>query len=494
MGTRITDFVASWAAASPGREAAIDSHRRLTYHDLLAEVDLWSSALLHAGVSRGDRVMCRSKPGVDSWACFLGTASIGAIWVGVTARQTPRELSALATDSAPAVKIDLLDHDAGVVDETWWSKDTVLGSNVLNGQLARARRRVEATDPAAMIYTSGTTGVPKGALIPHRALVYCGRIQAGHWYPLPPRQLCDLPMNHIGGLGDICTSTLVAGGTLVFRDRFDPEAAVRLIDREGVTHLYYIPTQLLAMVRSDAWKNADLSSLEWIIWGGASAPRELLVALSATGARLGTSYSLTESVGSITYTDAEDPIGTLTWSIGRVDPNYEVRLATADGADAATGKMGEIWTRGDHVFAGYHCDPEKTAATIDAEGWLHTGDLAVQEPDGSIRLVGRLSDMFKSGGFNVYPREIENVLEQHPAVRIAVVVSAPHPTWGEVGHAFVVAEPGTSPEVLRDFAAQRLANYKIPKRFGLVPELPLLSNGKVDRKALARLARAETVT
>ncbi|MCW6004331.1 AMP-binding protein [Micromonospora sp. CPCC 205371] len=512
---RITDYVDHWAQRYPDREALVLDDDRWSYARLRAHVHSCSAALLAAGVRRGDRVALLGHQRPECYAVFLATAAIGAIWVGLNPRYTSAELAHVVADSQPRVLFGMLDADdqaqlrtlrelaalgvARVVTKDRAvpglseSHDEFLrgGSDLPAEQLASVRAAVRPADPAAMIYTSGTTGRPKGALVPHGGLAYCGVVQSGRWYGGAPRKLCDLPLNHIGGLGDICTSMLTAGGTVVFIERFDAAGAVRTVERERLTHLYWIPTQLLAAVQTPEWTQTDLSSLEWILWGGAAAPLSLLNTLHAVGARLGTSYSLTESTGSVTYTDPDDPLDVLAWSVGRVDPHYEVSLRRADGSPAAPGQSGEIVIRGDHITRGYFRNPDATRAAIDADGWLHTGDLAQQEPGGHIRLVGRLKEMYKSGGYNVYPREVEAAIEDHPAVSLVAVIGVPDPRWGEVGHAFVVLRaPATAAELER-FARSRLANYKVPKVFWLETDLPKLPVGKVDKTELRRRAGAD---
>ncbi|WP_283134383.1 class I adenylate-forming enzyme family protein [Rhizohabitans arisaemae] len=512
--SRITDYVDHWATRRPTSEALVGDTGRWTYERLRDDVDRCAAALLAAGVRRGDRVALLGHPQPECYVVFLATAAIGGVWVGLNPKYTVAELAHVVADSEPKLLFGMLDADDPAQPETL-SRLRDLGSMRVvtrdrevaglstayqtfvdvtpedrGDRLASARAQVRPLDPAAMIYTSGSTGKPKGALVPHTGLAYCGVVQAGRWYGDAPRKLCDLPLNHIGGLGDICTSVLTAGGTVVFMERFDAAGALRTVERERLTHLYCIPTQLLAAVRTPEWSQCDLSSLEYILWGGAAAPLSLLSTLAKTGARLGTSYSLTESTGSVTYTDPGDPLDVLAWSVGRVDPHYEVALRRSDGATAVPGEAGELLIRGDFITRGYFRNPGATREAIDEDGWLHTGDLAQEEPGGHIRLVGRLKEMFKSGGYNVYPREIEAALEEHPAVALAAVVGVPDERWGEVGHAFIVSNSSVTSDELQRFARSRLANYKVPKVFRLERDLPKLPIGKIDKVELRRRAAA----
>jgi acyl-CoA synthetase (AMP-forming)/AMP-acid ligase II len=198
---------------------------------------------------------------------------------------------------------------------------------------------------------------------------------------------------------------------------------------------------------------------------------------------------MTETVGSVTYTDDDADDDTLASTLGRPDPAYETKIVTAGGdAVARPGETGELCVRSPHLMIEYFQKPEATSRTVDAEAWLHTGDLVTARPDGNLELVGRLSDMVKSGGENVYPREVEQVLEAHPHVVAAAVVARAHELWGEVGHAYVVVRQPVADEALREHARNHLARYKIPKQFEQVSELPLLPSGKVDRRTLTTRA------
>jgi fatty-acyl-CoA synthase len=273
-------------------------------------------------------------------------------------------------------------------------------------------------------------------------------------------------------------------------ESFDPVGSLDAIERERLNVWGGVPTMLQLCVETPGFDRRDLSSLEYVLWGGAAAPRPLLERLARLGVKLATSYGMTESTGSVTYTDLDADLDTLAETVGRPHPGYQVRLAREDGRPCAPGEEGEIRVRGDFVMLGYFNRPEATAETLDAEGWLHTGDVAVARADGNWRLVGRKSEMFKSGGYNVYPREIEIALESHPGVAMAAVVGVPDPLYQEVGHAFVLPRGDTEPSEaeLRAFLRERLANYKVPKRLFVRRELPMLPIGKIDRVRLAEEA------
>lgn len=465
----IGDYVQHWAQRTPDAAAAADADGERDYARLAQDVDATASWLLTAGVRRGDRVAGLARPDAAFWTAFLATVSIGGVWVGLNPKHTETERHRVLADAQPTVVLNLTADPAPVAAPD-------------RAALVDARAGVTGADAAALVYTSGSSGAPKGALLPHRGFTFCSVVQAEHWYTRTPRVLVNLPVNHVGCLGDLGVATLVAGGAVVLQPTFTPAEVLSLLDRRQVTVWGAVPAMFELCVRDPAWAAADLSSLELIVWSGGAMPLPLARTLSMRGARLLNCYGMTETVGSITYTGASDSLDTLTSTVGRPDPRYQVRIVV-DGRDADVEEQGEIQVRGDHLFLGYHRDPHGTGAAFDND-WFRTGDRAVRQGDGSIRLVGRTSDMFKSGGYNIYPREIETALESHPAVTLAAVVGVPDSLYGEVGHAWVVAADGLASDALRDHLRRHLANYKIPKAIHHVDALPLLPIGKVDKRAL----------
>jgi acyl-CoA synthetase (AMP-forming)/AMP-acid ligase II len=518
---RISDYVAHHARAHPAREALVLGPARWSYGRLAEDVDRHAASLLAAGVAKGDRVALFSTPRPECFIGFLATASIGGIALGLNPKFPIEELRYFVADAEPKVLIGHArdaegDHRAVlaqlarehaclartiVLDESGEPETQrfdawlAAGADVGAAALARARAAVATGDPCLLVYTSGTTGRPKGALIPHRALTLCSAVQAERWSADPLRCLCNLPVNHIGYMGDISSYVLVAGGTNVFLEKFDPAAMLATIERERLTGWGHVPTAFALVLGLPDVGRYDLSSLELVIWGGASMPRALIEAVQRlTGARLATSYGSTETGGSVTYTDFDADLDTLAETVGRPDPRFQVRVADAEGRPVAPGGEGEIQVRGEHVMLGYWHRPEATRDAFLAGGWYRTGDVALLRRDGNLALRGRLSEMYKSGGENVYPREVEAVLEQHPGVALAAVFGVADAVYGEVGRACVVPRPGRAPTpaVLRAFCRERLANFKVPKVIEVRAALPMLPIGKVDKRALRREADALT--
>jgi acyl-CoA synthetase (AMP-forming)/AMP-acid ligase II len=350
-------------------------------------------------------------------------------------------------------------------------------------------------DPCAIVYTSGSTGAPKGALLSQAAMIRSAVISWEHWYGAltPQRTVVQHPINHVGWLVCECISTLVPGGTMFFQERFSGAETLRLVERERLNLWVAFPSMLMLAMDTPEFRSCDLSSLRTVALGMSATVDVMRAFQSRTGAAMRVSYGLTEaSGGAVTATGPDDALEVVATGIGRPLPGVGVRLAADGGEPPAPGQPGELLVRDRCLFLGYLNRPDATAAALDGAGWLHTGDIAVADGAGGLRLVGRRHEMFKSGGYNVYPTEVETVVGRHPAVSAAAVVEVADELWGEVGVAFVVPRPGGRVDEveLRAFALEQLANYKVPKRFVLLDALPELPNGKFDRVRLRAEARS----
>ncbi|TSA55094.1 MAG: hypothetical protein D4R38_01145, partial [Dehalococcoidia bacterium] len=264
------------------------------------------------------------------------------------------------------------------------------------------------------------------------------------------------------------------------------------IQEEKITFMGQVPAMFMLQFMLPDFDSYDLSSLKTIIWAGSAAPESMIQRLSKTGATLMTGYGQTENAGFITYTKQGDSMDDLIQTAGKCYPPFKIKLVDSKGKEVSQGEVGELWMKGDLVMKGYWNRPEATAETITRDGWLKSGDLATMDGRGYIKIVGRTKEMFKSGGYNVYPREIEAVIEQYPGVAFVTVIPIPDETWQEVGKAYIMPVPGKNVEVeeIRELCKKHLANYKIPKQFEVRPLLPLLASGKVDRRALVEEEKA----
>jgi acyl-CoA synthetase (AMP-forming)/AMP-acid ligase II len=279
---------------------------------------------------------------------------------------------------------------------------------------------------------------------------------------------------------------MLGGGTILFQEHFDPRGLLAAIAAHRITFLLQVTAMYHQILAAHARKTHDTSSLQYVFFLGAPMPRAMIDALRQLGGTVVTGWGLTESTASVTYTAPDDDVEILARSVGRAAPGFDIRIVDGAGAPLPAGETGEVLVRGACVMAGYFGKPAATAETLDADGWLRSGDLGRIDESGRLYLAGRIKEMFKSGGYNVYPREVELVLEAHPAIALAVVVAAPDPVYYEIGCAFLIRKDGCRAEEseVADFCRDRLANYKIPKLFVIRDALPMLAIGKIDKVAL----------
>ena len=508
---RIGACVAFHAAREPDREAAVAGDVRITWRDLDRSVGCWAKAFLAAGVEHGDRVAMLAPASTQWLAVMLAVTDIGAIWTGfhpryrlpefrhVTALAEPKVLIAFrhidGRDYATELRhlraespglADMVMIDEPLDDATMAETFLEVGTDTTEMELENRRDEVTIDDTAVLIFTSGTTGRPKAAMVRHRALLLGAMVENEHWPMTRPRLLHMMPVNHIAGIGMTAVFALMTGGTLVFQSRFDAGELLRLIEEERIDHVLGSPVQFHMMAHHEDVARRDLSSLKYITWGGAPMAASLVEKLNRLPGHLCTSFGMTELGLYVTFTRPDDDFEVLSTTIGKPHAGFDIRIADADGRLTPPGGRGEIQARGPWLLAGYWGDDEATRQAYTADGWFRTGDVVRLREDGNLEIVGRTKEMYISGGFNIYPREIEVTLEEHPDVGLVAVMGVPDEVYGEVGHAFVEPVPGAAPEIdeLDHWCRERLANYKVPKTFEIDRELPRLPIGKIDKQAL----------
>ncbi len=345
-------------------------------------------------------------------------------------------------------------------------------------------------DPAMIQYTSGTTGKPKGVLLSHHQITNTSRIMAlVKELDESTVKLSVAPLFHTGGCVGGVLGAMQIGASLILMRSFDAERILDLIETERATYTFVVPTMLIAMLEAQRHNPRDLSSLTMIFSGGSTVPVDVVRrAEHEFGVRLIIGYGLTESSPAITHTRPGDDPRDISETIGRAIPLVDVRIVDPEsGETVPVGTPGELCCRGFNVMMGYYEMPEATAETIDADGWLHTGDLCTMDERGYCRITGRIKDMIIRGGENIYPREIEEVLVCHPDVASVAVFAIADDYWGEqVGCAFVPVAGAKPPsETLRDHCSQSLARHKIPKFWFALDELPLTPSGKIQKFRLS---------
>ena len=484
--------VVAWGFA-PGER------RTWTYAALLAESERVARALL-ARFEPGEHVAVYA-PNVAEWLLLeLGAGLAGLVLVTVNPASRTRELEYVLRQSRSVGLFHSESFRGNPMSQ--WVAEARPGLPELRevvpfeawesflqcGEAARALPEVAPDDPVQIQYTSGTTGNPKGALLHHRGLTNNSRIygelvalRAGDVYAHA------MPFFHTAGCVMAALGTIQARATHAFLPAFDPGRLLELMERERATHMLGVPTMMIAMLEHPDFSLRDLSHVRVAVAGGASVPPEIVRAIEARlGARFCIVYGQTEASPLITQTRLDDTPDDKAFTVGPPLPHAEVKIVSpATGDLARFGEVGELCARGYMVMKEYFDKPEATAAAIDAEGWLHTGDLATMDERGYCRITGRLKDMVIRGGENMFPAEIEAVLIEHPAVAEAAVIGVPDPRMGEELAAFVRSSAeAPSVEALRAHVRTRLAAPKTPRYWVFLTEFPLTGSGKIQKFVL----------
>ena len=504
----VVSWVEHHARRTPERVALVDSHRGLeaNYGELARRVRslAWSLAAEHR-VGLGDRVAVLSRNDTRVFEVLHACALLGAIAVPLNWRLTPAELTAIAADAAPEVLVHEswagpvaaeVASGAGVPRRISWASEQGEDDDyeALAAQEAPADWAPAPVDADAVwtiVYTSGTTGLPKGVQATHAGvLASMLGILVAHAVTASSRCLTVLPTFHVAGLNLHANPVLYAGGTVVVARTFEPAQALRLLTDPAtpVTHFCGVPANYQFLQQLPDFADAPLRPFVAVV-GGSPVPSALVSAWADRGVALTTVFGITEAGACVTTVPPGrelDRNGT----VGLPVLYARCRIRTAEDRPAAAGETGELQVAGPLVTPGYWRNPAATAEAFAPDGWLRTGDAARLTDDGYFVLVDRWKDMYISGGENVYPAEVENVLHAHAGVSQAAVVGAPHPRWGETGVAFVVParEAAVGPDELVAWCRDRLAGYKVPSRIELVDELPRNATGKVLKGPLRTTA------
>lgn len=509
-------YVEKWAVETPEAEALIFGEERLSWQAFKAEMDRIALAYLDVGVQKGDRVAFMAMARNEFLTTYMAANKVGAIWLGLNPKFTLDELRYQIGDSKPTVLItlrsfmgnDLQDTIRALMQEFPFIKKTLIIGDAFEGaqnfhefinrsreallaELEQRTAMAQADDRALLMYTSGSTGQPKGVVHTHKSIIENIKVEVQKFHlHSKTRALLHFPINHVAADVEIGFAAIMVGGCNIMMDSFHPVESLKMVERERITLIGQVPVMFLLQMKQPQFRETDFSSVEQFVWAGAAAPKIMVDVLSGicqkTGASLITGYGSTEVCGFVTYTEPNEEPDRLLHSAGKIAEPFELKIVDDDRRELPDGEIGEIAVRGPFLFQEYLNKPEETAAVIDEEGWYYTSDLARKDEWGYIYITGRKSEMFKTGGENVFPREVEDVLESHAGVLFAAVIGVPDPLYQEVGWAFIMHKPGAEvrEEELLELCKQRLANFKVPKRFFIRPSLPLLPAGKVNKVAL----------
>ena len=499
---RAYDWLAHHRAHRPTKIAIRDlgTSRGFTYADLERRADAMASYLQSLGIGRGDRVAVLAHNGVEYFDIQFACARIGSIAVLLNWRLTVPELEYIVNDSSPS----LLVHDASFSDAALELQQRCGTAHLLaidhnpddenpyeiameSGAPRFTWADLTHDDVSTIMYTSGTTGHPKGAMITYGMTFWnCVNLGIPGGIGLDTVHLSVLPLFHTGGLNCYSNPVLHAGGTVVIARTFDPGEVLRAIGdpKQGITSFFAVPAPYQFMMRHPEFETTDLSRLRLAGVGGAPCALTILETWAGRGILLVQGFGMTETSPAAIFLDPADAMRKI-GSTGKALLHTELRIVNDDGGDCADGEIGELWVAGPHITPGYWNRPDATASSFEGR-WLKTGDAARTDDEGFVYIVDRWKDMYISGGENVYPAEIENVLYQLPAVAEAAVIGVPSDRWGEVGLAVLVLKPGTEidrAEVV-GHCVERLAKFKVPNDIAIIEVLPRNAAGKVLKREL----------
>lgn len=487
----IPDLIARRAELRPDAIALEDAARSFNYAELNRRAAQAATLLVAHGITPGDRVALFARNRIEFFELLFACAKLGAVLVPLNWRMPLPELGPLFADAEPALLIHG-DEDAAIAAQLAPGLPAIdLDADYETRLTAAAPHPGRADWPEEgiwyLLYTSGTTGQPKGVIYTYRmALANYVNIRSAVDIASTDTSVSFLPLFHTAGINLHSLPTLLAGGRVIVVPGYDAEALVRLLEARRLDTFFAVPAVYQSLLEHPRFPAAPLAHVRHWGCGGAPLPDALVERYRGLGIRVCNGMGMTETGPTAFLADPADAwqrIG----SVGKPQLLCSARIVDGEGRDVPDGHEGDLLFAGPGVTPGYWRNPEATCETFTPDGWLRSGDIARRDPDGFFHIVGRRKDMFISGGENVFPAEVENVLCAHPAIAEAAVIAAPDPAWGEVGRAFLLPIPGVAAldfAEVEAFCRARLAAYKVPNRFEIVADFPRTPAGKIRKHAL----------
>ena len=500
MAQHLVDLLRRFAAETPDAPCLAHEATLLSFAELDRRSSRVANALVADGIGAGDRVAILDRTAPETFELFFACAKIGAIMMPLNWRLSAREIAGIVADGTPSAMLVVADLLPLLGEVASRPRQIELGASYVAWRDAASdidpAKPHAADDPLLLLYTSGTTGAPKGVMLTHESHAYNGRIAGEAWdFSRDSVNLVAMPLFHIGGIG-YGMMALSQGGHTVLMQQPDPALVMDLIARHRVTHAFFVPTVIQRLVEHAEQGGTVPTGLERMIYGASPIGESILRrAMKAFGCRFTHAYGMTETSGTVVTLPPQDhdpdgPNPGRLRSCGKPLPWVDLALINpATGEPVAIGEVGEIRIKSPMNMLGYWQKPAETAATITPGGWLCTGDAAWQDADGYVYIHDRYKDMIVSGGENIYPAELENVLLAHPQVGEVAVIGTAHPRWGETPRAYVIPRGDTAPSEaeLIAFTRDRLAHYKCPTSVVFVAALPRNASGKLLKRDLRLL-------
>jgi long-chain acyl-CoA synthetase len=492
----IADSFIHAAKCHPDKKALIFGNRSFTYAEMNRIINGVAGCLTQLGISKGSRVGIYMANSPEWILFYYGAARIGAIPVCVPGAYKKDEVKVVVNSSRPSILVTSEDLSPQVPDradipsieniitvESDEGFQSVLRSN--GADASPTTPDTTGNDPGSILFTGGTTGIPKGAVLTHRNLLYSAQNVAYHERMIPDDVgVCFMPLNHVFAQCHIMNTYFTSCATLVLFAAFDMDPVMAAVAEHKVTRFYAVPTIFIRILNAPETRE-QLKSLRYAFSAGTSMPSEIVRQwIAAFGIPIHEAYGMTESASCVTFNHLfRHKIG----SIGTPAGIVEVKVVDAADKEVEQGDQGEIVVRGPNIMKGYFEQPEETATAL-RNGWFHSGDVGLFDNEGYLYIIDRIKDIIITGGENVYPKEVEDLLHTHEAINECGVVGLPHPEYGEAVTAFVTLKHGrrTDEKELIAFCKERIANYKVPKSIRFVTDLPKSPQGKILRRALRK--------
>lgn len=496
------------ARRNPERPAFTIMGQVTSYQQYAEEINRVANSFLDLGLKSGDRIATILPQSPAFMHIYMAAATIGLVVVPLDPRFTAGEMAALCNRTSPRLLVSL-----GFPERVKLNAEKLLKKysfehvfnyfGPLDYQEAKPYETLLETtprplpkevhpapdDPLIIIFTSGSTGVPKGAAISHRNTYAIARATVEAWrFQENDLILSNLPVSHVGGTHDQIAAALYAGVSSILVPSFDPAEYLKIIEEHKVTVTGGVPTMFRLVFKQCNVRDFDVSSVRLLILSGEPSPPEFVLKVKENFPRatLAASYGLTETAGFFTFTSPDDPLETVAQTEGTPGRGFQMRVLREDGSGAKTGEIGELLVKGESTIKGY-LDPQDNTGAFH-EGWFKTGDLGYLDENNYLHFVGRKKEMYISGGYNVYPLEIETYLNAYPGISSSCIIEMADEVWGEVGYAFIVPEEGATIDVeeLKRYCRKGLADYKQPRKFIIKKDLPKTLIGKIAKQEIRK--------
>ena len=512
------DCLDHFASVSPDHVIIECRGSSYTYAEFAAGVDKCAQAMFANGLRKGSCVAVLSAPRIEILTTFFAAARLGVLWLGVNPKYQLREMRHVIGDAKPTVlfgieRLDGRDYSkdietlraefpyieqyigfdgVGAYDESledWlnsdFSEDDVAAYNDVVGTVN------EKTD-GMLIYTSGSSGKPKGVLLPQKAILKRALIQRDQ-FPIDPYPvlLNPLPITHVGGIIVLPLYSFVSGGKVIMTERFSPDEFIEAMQNDDINMVGAVPAMHMMLMQHPKFTMEMYQKLDWVLWSGAKMSEDMVALLYNSKCKLGSTYGTTESSASVTFaTIYNSSVEVMAKTIGKPAPEGDVRIAN-DETVCAPGETGELQIKPEYSMSGYLNNSQATEAAFTKDGWYKTGDIGNMREDGNIEFTSRISEMFVSGGENVYPLEIEQTLDSHPDIIMSAVIDVDDEVFEQVGWAYIMIKPGSEldEDKIKNWCRGEMVNYKIPKRFIFMFPLPMLPIGKIDKVSLKKITQ-----